>query len=400
MNSAPAKLYKYMPPERASSVLGKLLIRFSQASIMNDIEEFKPPFSGVATREQVEEAMKRRADALYPGLRALIEAQGPEYVSKMVDDAERNLPRAIKTIYEMNDKNFGILSLSEDSTSALMWELYADEGRGFLVDFDPSHSWFQQKITEGDDLRHLRRVTYVADRAPAYLLATTAQDYLYTKEMKWGYEKEWRIILNFNSAASKIGKDDKGTDILLFAIPPECILSVTVGYSASPEFVEQVRTAIAANPALSHVRLGAARRQEDGSIEIGAIELGASAARATQAKVCCSSPASICYWLIVSLAAWAGLAVIGMFWHPLHASSAATCLLAMAVGCFANAFKNRTYHCVLTGPLFLIAAILLLASDLTHVKPTLIWMGVIAGTAVAFLLEWRYSRKLSAVCDS
>ena len=113
-------------------------------------------------------------------------------------------------------------------------------------------------------------------------------------------------------------------------------------------------------------------------------------------KVCCSSPASICYWLIVSLAAWAGLAIIGEYWHPLHASSAVTCLLAMAVGCFANALKNRTYHCMLTGPLFLIAAILLLSSNLTHVKPSLIWTGVVVGTGIAFWLEWRYARRLSA----
>jgi hypothetical protein len=272
MNDAPANLYKYLSPERASGVLGKLLIRFSQVSVMNDIEEFKPPISGVASREQVEQAIKRRADTLYPGLPVLIDAQGPEYISKMVDDAERNLPRAIKMIYEMNDKNFGILSLSEESTSACMWKRYADQGRGFLVEFDPSHSWFRQKITEDDDLRHLRRVIYVADRTPSYLLAITAQDYLYTKETKWEYEKEWRIILNFNSAACKVGKDNKGTDVLLFAIPPDSLISVTVGYNASREFVEQVRTAISANPSLSHVSLRAARRQEHDSIEIGAIE--------------------------------------------------------------------------------------------------------------------------------
>jgi len=66
-----------------------------------------------------------------------------------------------------------------------------------------------------------------------------------------------------------------------------------------------------------------------------------------------------------------------------------TCLLAMAVGCFANAFKNRTYHCVITGPLFLVAAILLLSSEFTHIKPVLIWTVVLVGTAIAFLLEWR-----------
>ncbi len=272
MNDAPASLYKYFPSERASGVIGKLLIRFSQVSVMNDIEEFNPPISGVATRAEVEQAIKRRADALNPGLSTLIEAQGPEYISKMVDDAERNLPHALKTIYEMNDKNFGILSLSEDSTNADMWERYANQGHGFLVEFDSSHSWFRQKITEDDDLRQLRRVTYVADRTPAYLLATTAQDYLYTKEAKWDYEKEWRIILNFNSAACKAGKDNTGTDVLLFAIPPDCVISVTVGYNAGHEFVEQAQTAIEANPSLSHVCLRAAKRREDGSIEIGAAD--------------------------------------------------------------------------------------------------------------------------------
>jgi len=117
-------------------------------------------------------------------------------------------------------------------------------------------------------------------------------------------------------------------------------------------------------------------------------------------NVCCTSRASICYWLVASLAAWAVLAAIGMFWRPLHATSAVTCLLAMAVGCFANAFKNRTYHCVLTGPLFLIAAILLLSSNFTHIKPALIWAVVLVGTGIAFLLEWRYTRNLSGAVRS
>ena len=112
-------------------------------------------------------------------------------------------------------------------------------------------------------------------------------------------------------------------------------------------------------------------------------------------KVCCSSPASICYWFFASLAAWAVLAIIGVFWYPLQATSAATCLLAMAAGCFANAIRNHTYHCILTGPLFLIAGILMLSVDLTHIKPGLIWAVVIVGTGIAFLLEWRYSRKVA-----
>lgn len=156
----------------------------------------------------------------------------------------------------------GILSLSEDSASDSMWEGYAGHGRGFLVEFDPSHPWFRQKVAENDDLRHLRRVTYVADRTPANLLALTAQDYLYTKETKWADEKEWRLILNFNGAACKVGKDKTGTDILLFAIPPDCVVSVTVGHTASSEFVEEVGTAISKNPSLAHVSVKTAKRNE------------------------------------------------------------------------------------------------------------------------------------------
>lgn len=60
---------------------------------------------------------------------------------------------------------------------------------------------------------------------------------------------------------------------------------MTVGYNASQEFVEQARATIAANPSLSHVRLKAAKRRENGSIEIGEIEAGASAQGTRESKV-------------------------------------------------------------------------------------------------------------------
>jgi hypothetical protein len=63
VNNAPANLYKYLPPERASGVIGKLLIRLSQASVMNDIEEFKPPISGLAAEADFERRFRERANA-------------------------------------------------------------------------------------------------------------------------------------------------------------------------------------------------------------------------------------------------------------------------------------------------------------------------------------------------
>jgi len=118
-----------------------------------------------------------------------------------------------------------------------------------------------------------------------------------------------------------------------------------------------------------------------------------------QVQACCSSPASICYWLAASLIAWGVLSLIGIYWRPLHGSSAATCLLAMAIGCFANWLRNRTFHCAGTGPIFLIAGVLLLFSDagIIHIKAVWVWPVVLIGVGIAFLLEWRYAKR-SASC--
>jgi hypothetical protein len=110
---------------------------------------------------------------------------------------------------------------------------------------------------------------------------------------------------------------------------------------------------------------------------------------------CCSSPAAMCYWFAASLIAWGVLSFIGLYWLPLHAKSAVTILFAMAIGCVANWRRNRTLHCAITGPLFLIAAVVFLLSDMNmaHVNSLLIWPFVLIGVGVAFLLEWRYAQR-------
>jgi hypothetical protein len=114
-----------------------------------------------------------------------------------------------------------------------------------------------------------------------------------------------------------------------------------------------------------------------------------------QVEACCSSPASICYWFIVSLVAWGVLSLVGMYWLPLHAPSPSACLFAMAIGCFANWTKNRTFHCGVTGPLFLVAGIVLLlwGKRMLHVNVGWVWSIVAIGTGMAFLLEWRYAKR-------
>ena len=65
----------------------------------------------------------------------------------------------------------------------------------------------------------------------------------------------------------------------------------------------------------------------------------------------------------------------------------------MAIGCLANWFRNRTYHCAVTAPLFLIGGVLFLFSGATliHINTHWVWTFVLIGVGIAFLLEWLYA---------
>lgn len=114
-----------------------------------------------------------------------------------------------------------------------------------------------------------------------------------------------------------------------------------------------------------------------------------------QKGACCSSPAAICYWFVASLVAWGVLELIGLYWRPLHAAPAAACTFAMGIGCVANWLRNRTYHCAVTAPLFLIAGVVFLLPSVStiRVNTSWVWLIVLLGAAVAFLLEWRYAKR-------
>jgi Protein of unknown function (DUF2971) len=273
----PPALYKYLAPERASRVLGELRIRFSQVSVLNDADEFQPPYKGVATRAEIEKNVRERFKLKHPeqyaeAYRKLPSGKADQLINEMVvewaDTVEANYEKSVQKVYDVLDRNFGILSLSETVTSKLMWSFYSDGGRGVAVEFDPSHPWFNAKTTDSDSFRHLRQVGYVEDRKPDYLLTTRDDDVLYTKTLEWDFEKEWRIIRNFNDAVDKVGADVYDKEVLLFDLPPSAIKSIVLGYKGTPQLEKDLRGMVTRNPNLSHVIFRQAVREANGHIEI------------------------------------------------------------------------------------------------------------------------------------
>jgi hypothetical protein len=277
----PSALFKYLPPPRIN-VLEDLLIRFTQASSLNDTLELRPPVKGVADDEKltklaVERQIPKLRDMISPETKENLERICPGLLEQRLASFTPECVRQTKLKHENNphavfdvlDHNFGILSLSETPIDVRMWGHYADGGRGFLIEFDPKHSWFHAKREKRDGFRHMRQVIYVSSRPDNYLLDVT-DDFMYTKWEAWRDEREWRILRCFNDAAKKCNAHDPyGNDVLLFAIPPDSIKSVILGFSASRDFETAVRSILEKNATLNHVQVRrASQSNETGRVEI------------------------------------------------------------------------------------------------------------------------------------
>ena len=66
-------------------------------------------------------------------------------------------------------------------------------------------------------------------------------------------------------------------------------------------------------------------------------------------------------------------------------------LIALAAACAINFGRNRTLHCGLTAPLFLLGAVAaaLIEAGAWQVDMAIVWSVVLLGVAAAFVMEWR-----------
>jgi hypothetical protein len=78
-------------------------------------------------------------------------------------------------------------------------------------------------------------------------------------------------------------------------------------------------------------------------------------------------------------------------WPVLEPYADTLLFAALGSACFINFGRNRTLHCGLTGPLFLIAAVVafLMEARVWNVNEEALWGLVLVGVALAFLIEWR-----------
>ena len=213
-------LYKYVDCD----VLGKILegsIRFTQPGAFNDPFEMVPEL--LVPKELGDSKVNLRFSVTAPRRSPPVHELDPS-----LDSADCSDLSSRRILASLNQE-IGVLSLSRNGSSLLMWSHYADRYKGAIVEFDSSHEFFRGKFDvqyrETRPRLHVR--AYLDDDTPIPIAE------LCVKPKDWEYEAEVRVVRNL-SDCNLVG----GTDVFPVytqSLPMACIKSIVLGERMSVE---------------------------------------------------------------------------------------------------------------------------------------------------------------------
>ncbi|MEY2521298.1 MAG: hypothetical protein QOF24_3057 [Verrucomicrobiota bacterium] len=253
------------------------MVRFTQPAEFNDPFELRPHIKGLADDATIttQHAIAFQNESIEDHARLAIEKLqlapeqcsriNPSQVAKEISNRAGDVLELVRIISnglgpavssQMNrifNDNLGIFCLTEDPTNLLMWAHYADHHRGVVIEFDETHTFFNQRKGPQDDLRHFRKVNYTDVRPSVFLSLSDAIQVFYTKSCEWEYEREWRLITPLTDAAIQ-DENPGGPPIALFELPSEALVGVTTGCRIDHVMSFDLARLIRTNPAFQHVK--------------------------------------------------------------------------------------------------------------------------------------------------
>lgn len=188
------KLYKFL--SLRDDFFDKPKIRLSQRIILNDPFECLPP------ADQVARLYNRIGDSIQKNMGLEKDADGFRRISDAVLDS-------VSAHFEYTSlfDHYGIVSLSQNYESILMWSHYSSQHTGIVIEIDISKLGLKNQIThsrfDGSNTSSPYPVIYTNNRKIADNNNTTFNhlfDSYMVKAEQWSYEKEYRIIANLTDA--------------------------------------------------------------------------------------------------------------------------------------------------------------------------------------------------------
>lgn len=117
-----------------------------------------------------------------------------------------------------------------------MWAHYADNAKGFVVEFSDLFSVFT-----GDDTGILRTpidIEYTNDRIGVTFDPRSHKSMFFTKFEDWNYEVEVRVILPLKDCHKEI---HNGSEMHIFTIPKRCIKRLILGWKMPQSDVDAIQ---------------------------------------------------------------------------------------------------------------------------------------------------------------
>lgn len=231
-------IYKYFGPERID------VLRFGQIAYTPPIR-FNDPFdmSPAVDIDVSDEALDMDCDLFQndfpPNSRTATELETIRAGYKdVMKDKKLGINHELQAEFLKIANSVGVFCCTDLENDMLMWSHYANHHEGFVVEFDLTHRFFEDRM-------HV--VSYEANRPKLSHwnnIQTEIGSLVLTKSIKWKQEREWRSIEQLINCSPKqcMGKDGSAITVYLHAYPKEAVKRVICGCRMSTQNKEILRT--------------------------------------------------------------------------------------------------------------------------------------------------------------
>lgn len=249
------KLFKYLKEDRIGNILVDNKIRFTQPKYFNDLFDVNPIVKGLNIKGFINKIPDNCIDNISDEIYKLFleqkifdENDSADELKKCLqslkdfnnDELQENLLEKVSNeLHNKINNRIGILSLTKRKDNLHMWTHYANEHKGFVVEFDTNNEFFN--FPQG--------VKYSSLRPSLKIGKQLQKDVFFTKGLDWEKEEEFRIVKNLNEA-SEIKED-----IFLFKFPKEFINAIYCGNKMLDTNKNKILEIIKKDENLKHIKV-------------------------------------------------------------------------------------------------------------------------------------------------
>lgn len=211
-------LYKYVKFNDLMYIL-EGSIRFTQPGVFNDPFEMVPELYVPEKYGPQDFDLSIRFSLTAPRREPRIGDLDVDFECDYCSD--RNSRRILASL----NQAIGILCLSRNSSSLLMWSHYADNYSGAVVEVDEAHEFFTGYFeVEYSQHRPKKDIgSYLAGDEPIPIAELCA------KSKEWEYEAEVRVVRNLADCRRVDKNETHVYPVYVMDLPTDCIKSVTLG---------------------------------------------------------------------------------------------------------------------------------------------------------------------------